>query len=136
MNSPSLSSSPSQSRKALHWVGPCATVLCTIHCFGTGLIAFLAPGLLKFLPHTAWAEWSVWMVAAGSGSLTLSQQKALPRALVIAFTAAVVISAAALGVHSDPVYHVGLMALGFLPGGLLLKRHYGARKQPACCDHH
>ncbi|MBS1984915.1 MAG: hypothetical protein JST16_12160 [Bdellovibrionales bacterium] len=127
-------SRPVVPRTSWSWVGPCASFLCLIHCFGTGVIAALAPGLLKFLPHSPFIEGGVLAFSGSMGFLALRRNKAsitLHRVFVIA----AVIGAVGLALDTHILFHLALMTLGFLPLAVQIKRHYHARQKPACCDH-
>lgn len=124
----------SHARKVWTWLGPCASFVCLIHCFGTGLVAAFAPGLLKLFPHSESLEWSVLAVSTFSGSMVLRKQNAA-RSLWIVLYVSALAAAAGLLEHTHSVFHFALLILAILPTGLLVARHYHARKTPACCDH-
>ncbi len=42
------------------WLGVGTSMLCLIHCFATVIVASLAPGFLKFLPHNLILESIIW----------------------------------------------------------------------------
>lgn len=114
------------------WLGPCASFVCLIHCFGTGFIALFAPGLLKLLPHTEVFEWAVLALAALSGGSVLLKQKASRpwrTVYVVAFVAAVT----GLLAEAHRISHLAIFVLGTSPAILLLLKHRNSRIEPACC---
>lgn len=118
------------------WLGPCASFLCLIHCFGTGLIALFAPGLLKLLPHTLGAELAVFAITTSSGAFTLIKHAPVPLALRGLYIVGMLLGLAGVLTDGHNLFHGGLVALGLVPMILLVRQHQAARNAPpACCEH-
>lgn len=115
-----------------HWIGPCASFLCLIHCFGTAALAVIAPGILKALPHSEWVEFVFLSVSFVFGSLTLRRHKA-PAVLQALMAFVALVGATGWSVDSHRLMYAAMIALGLVPFALVVAKHRAA-KQPACCD--
>jgi hypothetical protein len=131
MPNPTTASRAKSLKALVAWAGPCASFLCLIHCIAMGFVAVLAPSFLTVLPHDAWVEVAVLVIAVVSGFFSLRRLNAAP-ALKNAFNVFAVMSSLALVIHSHPLFHGGLVAMSAFQV-YLLGRHSMARKAP-CCD--
>ena len=120
-------------KKTLEWLGPCASFICLIHCFGTAAIAVLAPGFLEILPHAEWVEAVIFGVAGFSGILTLLRTQ-IRGVVKLVFSFFFTIGLAGLALHVHSLLHVSLLGMAFLQLYVLLVTHRpGAKEKPACC---
>lgn len=121
-------------RSLLHWIGPCASFLCLIHCLAMAIIAIVAPGILAVVPHSERLEIVIAAVAIASGLLSLRRLNAPAWAKrVFAFFAALTAGGLAVGVHSAS--HFGLFMMAMLQVGLLVRHTAASKREPACCAH-
>lgn len=120
-------------KKGLEWLGPCASALCLVHCFGMAALSVLAPGFLEILPHSEWVEGIIFAVALMSGTLTLirTQIRGVVKLIFVFFGA---VGLAGLSLHLHSLLHISLIGMAFLQLFILLKLHGpGSKSKPACC---
>ncbi len=119
----------------IHYLGPCASFLCLVHCFGFALLSALAPGILKFFPHSEWLEVGVLFSSAIFGGLSFSVLKP-KRSIVLSFFAFFVLGAFSLFIHSHPTFHIATLSMALIQVGLTLYRHvFEPRTAKVCCEH-
>jgi MerC mercury resistance protein len=116
------------------WIGPCASFLCLIHCFGFAVIAILAPGILKLLPHSEWIELSVLALSASTGFIALRGIKTSTR-LVRLFLGLAVLATIGLASDQHEIYHSALTVMALLQITLIVRAHSTRKATPPCCDH-
>jgi hypothetical protein len=119
------------------WIGPCASFLCLVHCIGLGVLAVAAPGLARFLPHSEFLDWIVWLTVFVSGAASLRRLSA-GRNFWIALNSLSGVTLLALLFERHDVAHVTTLALACVQLPLLVrhfKGHGRSTPPPTCCEH-
>jgi hypothetical protein len=117
------------------WVGPCASALCIVHCFGTALLALIAPGILELLPHSEIWEFVIFGVSAISTALTLKLYRPSLQTWMIGL-AGLISGIAGLALHQHTFLIGGLLIFSSLSITLAVRKHFHSKTKPECCSNH
>jgi hypothetical protein len=122
------------SSKVVHWIGPCASFLCLIHCFGFAFLSLLAPAGLSFLPHSHDIEIGALVLSGVFGAISLYRSGAsfsLWTGLIVLLGIATV----GLVEHHHGVFHVGLVGSALFQLSITIWVHFVRKAPPECCEH-
>ncbi len=119
--------------KMAAWLGPCASLLCLVHCVGFALLAVLAPSFSSFLPHTEWMDWGVFTTVALSGAYALRNFRA-GRIAWSLFAALALVGLGLLVAEAHGWGHFVVVALSLIQIPFIFK-HFSERRKPPCCEH-
>jgi hypothetical protein len=124
----------SQRPGVVHWIGPCASFLCLIHCFGFAFLSLAAPAGLSVLPHSHGIEVGVLVLSAVFGSISLYRSGAGLSLWAGLFT---LLGIASLGLieHHHGVFHVGLIGSALFQLFITIWVHFVRKQTPECCKH-
>ncbi len=122
--------------KIPHWLGPCASVLCLIHCFSLPVLIVLLPGVSHLLNEEIAhkLDYFFWITASGLGAMVLYQIRARPFVKLV-FGLLAIFSFVVLLAHLESVFHVSLMGLAVIQLMATVYKHRSDRVQPPCCEH-
>lgn len=116
-------------------LGHMASFLCLIHCLATVALTFVAPSVLKMMPHNYWVESGAWTFVLVSTLFLLSRapmRKWHYGALGIFF----VWGTYALIIHNHNLFTGAFMSLACFQLYLTLSHHFMEHTaDDECCQH-
>ncbi|MEO5668457.1 MAG: hypothetical protein ABIR96_10385 [Bdellovibrionota bacterium] len=122
------------------WLGPCASLLCLVHCFSLPFILLLAPGLLQIVPYNFLHDFELvfWILAVELGIFTLAKA-AVPVAWQRAFVVLSILAPIGTFMYSPLVTHLTFVAMAVVQFTLVFIVHaraHGGENAPVCCEGH
>jgi hypothetical protein len=127
---------PSRKTKS-RWLGPCASVICLIHCFSIPFILLLAPSVFHFVPFQFLHELELifWVVALDLGIYSM-KQAAVPLRWQRAFVVLALLVPPT--VITGPYYltQALLASMALMQFVLVFMIHRDPQEDPECCHDH
>ncbi len=119
-------------------MGPCASVLCVVHCFSLPLLLLLAPGVFHVVPYQFLHELEIvfWILAVELGFYTLTQASISPFWRKI-FVALSLLAPVGMLLGSPNFTHAVFIAMALMQFTLVILSHlHRNRPVPQCCEGH
>ena len=119
----------------LFLIGQTASFLCLIHCLATVALTFVAPSLLRMMPHNYWVESGAWSFVLIS-SLFLISRAPHRKWHFFVFLAIALWGSAALILHNHSFFTAAFMSLAVFQLYLTLSHHLTEHTgDDECCQH-
>jgi len=136
MNTIAVAKKTNKFGKVASWFGTCSSAICAVHCFGTAIVAIIAPGLLKFIPHSESAEIIILSVSMLTSIFSLRRAGAKAGSWTL-YSIFSFIGIAGIVEHQHTYLGFALFTLAALQISLLWKSHHPTSKAdtPECCEH-
>ncbi len=122
------------------WLGPCASLVCLVHCFSLPFVLLMAPGLLQVIPYQFLHELELvfWILAVELGVFTLVKAS-VPLGWIRLFAALSLVAPLGTFLYQPLVTHLTFIAMALLQFVLVFVVHaraHGAQEAPLCCEGH
>lgn len=124
--------------KFLALIGPCASVLCLLHCWGFALLTILSPSfILAFKQKYNWVEYPIWAAMLIFGLMSLIRLRAhdIPKVLFTAFVLLAVGGTLTLFVPS--VHYLFHLSVSLMAVVQVIALYYHSKLKehpPECCQ--
>jgi hypothetical protein len=118
------------------WLGPCASLLCLIHCFSLPILVIFIPTAHRFLgPKMAHdLHFIFWTISALVGYKVLDQVRAALWTRIL-FVSITVLAVAFLVIEQERMFHAFLLTMAVFQLGAVLVKHRNRQLHPPCCEH-
>jgi len=130
---------PTRTTRFLLLLGPCASILCFIHCVGFALVTILAPTLFHNSMHDyPYLEHIIWLIVIPSSIFSLKKHKA-GKVFWIILVLLTVIGLSQLSTHSHQhnslhfLADFSLLGIACLQIIILVNHHRKSPKKADCC---
>jgi hypothetical protein len=122
------------------WLGPCASLLCLVHCFTLPLILLLAPGVLHVIPYQFLHELELvfWILAVELGVFTLAKAS-VSWSWIRGFVLLSLVAPLGTFLMQPLVTHATFVVMALLQFALVFLVHVRAHSEeslPLCCEGH
>jgi hypothetical protein len=122
------------------WLGPCASLVCLVHCFSLPFILLMAPGLLQVIPYQFLHELELvfWILAVELGVFTLAKAS-VPQGWMRLFVGLSLVAPVGTFLYQPLVTHLTFVSMALLQFVLVFVVHaraQGAKEAPLCCEGH
>lgn len=122
------------------WAGPCASLVCLVHCFTLPFILLMAPGILHVIPYQFLHELELvfWILAVELGIFTLNKAS-VPPSSQRSFIALAAIAPIGIFGGSTLVTHTTFALMALTQFALVFIVHARAHRPeeaPICCEGH
>jgi|GEM_PF-6465772 len=132
---------PKRSPSLWHkWLGPCASLVCLVHCFSLPFVLLLMPGLLHVLPYQFLHDLELifWVLAIELGIFTLVKAS-VPLAWQRVFVGMSLLAPIGTLFYLPTLTHLTFVGMALLQFALVFLVHARARaveEAPLCCEGH
>lgn len=118
-----------------YWLGPCASVLCLIHCFSLPILIIMVPGLSNYMGSelSHHLDFLFLAISAVVGFKVLDQISAASWIRLV-FVVTSLLGLVFLLIERHDLFHVFLVLMAIFQLAATIHKHRNRRMHPPCCE--